>query len=234
MGLAGTALAAANSPCADSGTPTRFNGYTKSLASVVSAEARIEGQAPLLCINPDGTSGSFTWVGVQVSSSSRSIYQMGVAKCIAPLGICTGGYRIFYAWGRDNGVGSCTSNVDPHPLDLGPAPSGLHTYSVVRTATQIQFKLDSSVLQTIALSSVSCWTANAAVWVGESWDRGDQVGGNVGDHQQIRSALYEANVGGVWSNASFPIACNNSLPTLVDYHCLKINATGIDIWTDKS
>ena len=119
--------AASNSPCADANAVNRFDAYLKTLLSVVSAEAQIEGQAPLLCIGPDGDSGSFTWVGVQVSGSQRSIYQMGVAKCLEANAMCTGAYRIFYAWGRDDSQGSCTSDVDPIPKDLGAFwPSHLH------------------------------------------------------------------------------------------------------------
>jgi hypothetical protein len=226
--------AASNGPCADGNVVNRFDGYTKIVAAVVSAEAQIEGQPPALCAGPDGDSGSFTWIGVQVNGSQRSIYQMGVAKCSYPYSICSGGYRIFYSWGRDDSQGTCTSDVDPVPLDLGAAPIGLHTYTVVRTATLIKFQLDGATIHDIPLSWVSCWTANSVAWVAETWDRGDQAGGTVADHQKVRAALYEASVGGVWSNASFPIGCNNTIPTLSDYLCSRINGTGVDLWTDKS
>ena len=224
---------APNGPCIDGSTQNLNAGAGIAHASV-GAEARIESISPLLCTGADAIHGSFTWVGVEIPLSNGAIVQMGVGKCHdnSNLPMCDGTYRMFYAWGRDVNQGSCTSTRSPVPASLGPAPSGTHRYTVVRTSTQVLFQLDGLTQHSTSISGVSCWNGNTAAYVTETWDHGDQAGGTVGDRQTVSSALYEATVGGVWSSPGFP-SCNIMTP-ITSYDCLRNAGNSVDIWTDRS
>ena len=119
----------------------------------------------------------------------------------------------------------------PYPLSLGVAPSGINTYQVIRTPTQIQFKLNGGTKTTIGSSNI-CWSSTAAQYFAETFNTGDQAGGSVGDRQNFTNALYEATVGGPWLSPSFT-SCAVS-PANVVYRCSKINGQAIDVWTDRS
>lgn len=194
---------APNGPCGDAGTVSRFAGAGLTHANV-GAQALISSESPLLCTGSDPTHGSFTWVGVEIASSGNAIVQIGVGKChdSANPSMCNDTYRIFYAWGRQAGQGTCTTTRAAVPSNLGLAPSGSHTYTVVRTSAKVSFQVDGAELTSIFISNVSCWAGNTAAYVAETWDRGDQAGGTVGVHQRVSSALYEATVGGPWRRRS--------------------------------
>ena len=146
--------------------------------------------------------------------------------------MCDGTYKMFYAFGRDQGVGTCTTTRAAVPASLGAAPTGSHTYTVVRTSSLVLFQLDGVTQHSIAISNVSCWSGNTVAYVTETWDHGDQAGGTVGDHQTVNSALYEATVGGAWSSPAFP-NCNIMSP-LTSYNCTRNAGNSVDIWTDRS
>jgi hypothetical protein len=228
--------AAANAPCQDVGAAHTFAGAQTSHALVSGAEASISYFASLLCTSTgtstDDIRGTFTWVGVEIPGSGGAIVQIGLGKCKeAPNPFCDGTYKMFYAWGRPAG-GGCVART-PAPAFLGAAPTGTHTYTVVRTSTKVSFKLDGVEQTSIPIANVACWTGTASAFVGEVWDRGDQLGGVVASHQQMRIALEEQAVGAAWASPGFS-SCNtpNQNPSI--YKCSRVGARSLDLWTDRS
>ncbi len=228
----GVALAAAtNAPC-DTADPDNPHDGTWRHGATVGAEARIESNVPLLCTGPNqGYSGSFTYVAAEISGGTLSIVQIGVGKCNAPYNWCTGSYRIFYAWGRDSSTGTCTSDRGPAGQDLGPAPSGVHTYTVYRTTTQVVFKVDGAIVETVPIANVSCWNGDNFSATGEVTDYSDQLGGSAANHQNITAMKFQTSVGGTWTSTSV-ISCASDIPGFFD--CQRISNTAVDIWTDRS
>jgi hypothetical protein len=114
---------------------------------------------------------------------------------------------------------------------MGPFPSGNQTYTVVKTATQWQFKVNGTVQESIPSSSI-CWASKRATWTGESWDIRDAIGGPIDNPFHLSAALYEASVGGVWSNSNWGTGgiCNLA-PTDARYKCNAPTGTSMDLWT---
>jgi hypothetical protein len=229
---------APNGPCGPTTLQSYYDGadgVQTGHNGVAGASASISSYSSLLCTTAsDNDKGSFTFVAVGNANagSGYSVYQFGLAKCSDPdYIVCTGSYRIFYAWGRElnDGNGACTE-AKPSPRDLGAAPSGTHNYEVVRTSTLVKFILDGTTIHSIAASNISCWTSTGMNYTGESWDTGDEIGGVVGVHQNLSGALYETSVGSSWTSPSF-VSCSG-WPQ--QYDCLRVNGQRVEIWTDRS
>lgn len=229
----GVALAAGNAPCNVLDPNEHTGGHLE--VTAVGMEAKIENQSPALCTGGNlGYSGSFAYVSVEVAGGTLSIIQVGIGRCVAPTywTMCTGGMRYWYAWGRDAGTGSCASDHPPGPIDLGPATSGTHRFTVYRTNTTVFFQIDGTTKATIGYGNISCWTVDQdyVTIVTETLDHGDQAGGIVGDHLKTTNAVYEGSVNGVWSSPSF----TSCFTEFLDYDCSRINGQAVDIWTDRS
>ena len=231
------ALAVApNTPCRDSGFPSWFDGgpvsNTTAFPGASGADASINTIDSALCTTASDTvKGSLSWVGVGDANdgAGNSIYQVGIAKCKYTYTACDQVEHLFYAWGRTMGVDGCTlATHPPVPVSLGAAPAGTHDYTVLKTATQVQFKLDGVVKTTIGAGNI-CWPSTGVRFAGETWDRGDQVGGTVGVHQQISGALYYKS--GTWFSPSFT-TCTTEY--LAEYICSRVNGQRVDIWSDRS
>lgn len=206
-------------------------------APATGAEATIDSLAPLLCTTSaaDGLNGSFSYVSIEVSTSSRNIIQIGYAKCVYPsYSICNGNYRLFYAWGRQKFyAGGCTTDAYPIPINLGAAPAGVHEFTIYKTGQYVVMNMDGQTppLVKIPIGAVNCWNATDMTVAGETWDRGDQMGGLVGTHQVFKDVLYQQTVGGQWFSPSFT-GCRSDIPGI--YICSRVNGQRIDIWTDRS
>ena len=227
------AAVAPNTTCYGDGS-NFFDGgpisTTTAFPGAAGAEAAINTVSPLLCSTSTGIKGSGTWVAVGNATDPEgwSIYQVGILKCVGGGGVCDGVNRLFYAWGRQYGVGGCTlASHAPVATSLGTAPTGTHTYTVIKTNTVVQFQLDGSTQTTIGASNI-CWPATGVRYSGETFDRGDQMGGTVGVHQQISNAIYYKS--GLWHSPSFT-GCTSDL---VVYVCSRVNGQRVDIWTDRS
>jgi hypothetical protein len=227
-----TVLAAGNAACTNSGSPDNRHALSLRVEASAGAEAKIDRFPPQLCTNlTDGLSGSFTYVSVE--AGGNAIIQIGIIKCKVPgHSACDGTYRWAFAWGRQQGVGSCTSTAVAIARSAGPAAAGLHKFTVYRSANKVHFKVDdgSSYQDSIDISNVGCWSGSQMTAGGETLDLGDQLGGLAGDPQHITNALWEKNVGGVWASPSFT-TCESSASI---YRCARINGQAVDIWTDRS
>ena len=240
VGLIPTAAIAADTGnCAESNTMNRFEGRSKVLATMAGAEAILESQALNICTpNPtDNNRANHVFVGVDGNDGlDFDIVQMGMVNCQnnpnPDCGPGDGTHR-FWAWGRDSDADGCAtfSDVAPSPQLYGAFPGAPKAYTVVRTATQWQFKFDSITGQSIPVGFI-CWAPKRALFTGESWDIKDAIGGPIGNPYRLWSAKYEQNVGGVWSNTAWGAGdvCNVA-PTDPRYKCNAINGTTLDLWT---
>jgi hypothetical protein len=79
-----------------------------------------------------------------------------------------------------------------------------------------------------------CWTPRSAVWFAESWDAGDQIGGDSVNHISISLASDMVTEGGSWFATAFNAsnACNYFASYSV-YHCDVTGSRALDIWTDR-
>jgi hypothetical protein len=229
-----SALAAGNAACNTDVFYDHAGGFKHHAAAGM--EAKIDTFPPALCttFSTDFSSGSLSYVSVEVSGSQGSIVQVGLAKCYTIDLACDGSSRLFWAWGRwDDKGSSCTDEVIPNVRSIGLAPTGIHTFTVVRTASQVNFKVDGVIKEHIPIADVSCWTGADATVSGETWDRGDQMGGLVGAHQHFTNIIYEATVGGSWTSPIFG-TCDTSTNTPAFYECSRPAGDKIDVWTDRS
>ena len=151
--------------------------------------------------------------------------------------MCNGVFRLFYSWGRDQSSPGCGTfqEVPPAARNLGAAPSGVNTYTVRRTTTEVQFLLNGTPKATIGIGNI-CWTGDGAEWKAETWDKGDQMGGTPGDRQDFTNALYQRTVNGQWLSPSFSTCAVTTVPfgVINSYLCARINGQAVDVWTDRS
>lgn len=227
---------APNTPCKDVGFPSWFDGgpasTTTAFANAAGAEASISYVDYALCTGSRQARGSSAWVGVGDANDDmgNDIYQMGFIKCVYSSYLaCDGAERMFFAWGRTGGVDGCLLADHPAvPQSLGLAPTGTHSYRVIKSGSTLLFQLDGSTQTSLAASNI-CWPATGVRFTGETWDRGDQIGGTVGSHQVISSALYYKS--GVWSSPAFG-SCTTDYSA--EYLCSKVSGQRVDLWSDRS
>jgi hypothetical protein len=228
----GVAIAvAANGPCEGDSNPNYFAGMGPNFAGAAGAEAKIENIAPLLCIGgSDLQHGSSSWVAIEGATSNR-IFQVGMIKCVDNLNPtnCDGALHTFWAWGREAECGGSQARA-PVPVKIGVVPAGSPRYTVFKSSTTVFFQVNGTTMETISSSSV-CWARVGPGYRAETFDRGDQAGGTVGNHQTFSSAHVEFSVGGVWGSPSFTTC---EFTGIASYNCSRTNGQQFDIWTDRS
>lgn len=227
--------ASPNGPCF--GDESNFyDGNYVDWTGAAATEFKINSVSPVLCTGrTDVSRGSVTWTAL-VGPGSLDIIQLGVGRCVAvhvSSSGCDDTNRLVYAWGRTRANPQCNAYQDAFPRwkSLGAAPGGTNTFTVIRTTTQWRFLVNGSEKTTIGLGNI-CWTPTTAEYFGETWDRGDQMGGTVGTRQHFTNALYERSVGGSWFSPSFSTCL--IFPSRPEYSCSRLNGQAIDIWTDRS
>lgn len=232
--LPGVALGTHTAPCSPANYDENFfAGQIKSVTGLTGTRGTIEGQSLSLCtapLNPD--SGSQTWVAVTGPSGyPLSIVQIGVIRCLNPANglVCDGTMRYFWTWGRDQTAPGCNSylNRDPIAMSLGSA-SGTFDYIVAKTTTQYRV-YRAGVLEASVPNSEICWTPSRAMWMGEAFNHGDQIGGQAGNKQYVSGARYQTSVGGVWQNPNFGgSVCSISMNP---FFCEIATTDQVNLWT---
>jgi hypothetical protein len=229
---------AGNTVCRDVAVYNLQEGALRIGGGILGASASIEFVSPPLCssgggVDEDTVRGSFTWVGVQNADHGPfSIYQLGLGKCIHNnISSCSGSLHWIWAWGRDQAATGCGSfqDVVPDPKNISAPTSGTHSYEVVRGGSNVQFKIDGVVKESIPSSAI-CWTASAAAYAAETWDHGDQLGENFPSSQLLSNAKYESATG-VWSGTGFG-SCFTSTGT-PEYLCSLASGQSVNVWTDR-
>ena len=161
-----------------------FNGIGVSAGDsvFVEAQATLEGQNIGLC-GPGSYSGTGVWVAL-VARPPYDIVQIGMWRTPWAYG---GQMRYFYAAGRM--ATSEMTEISPGVHDLGPADlSRSHPFRVRVVETdwtgarfdRVQFYIDGAMVATVPLVEFP-WVrhATSAHFYGESWNKGDSIGGNV-------------------------------------------------------
>lgn len=231
--------AADTGTCSEGSAVNRFRGHGHVLGSNVmaGAEAKIENQALNICTSgSDNDRSNHVWVAVDDNGgNSNDLVQAGMLHCIDPSNVNCNNYGTheFWTWGRSHLASGCSGFSDVAPVNkyLGAFPATSATFSVVKTATQWQIWVNGGVQQTVSLASI-CWSPHRAVYVGESWDIADAIGGPVDNPVRLSSAIYEQSVGGAWSNVNWGTGagpCNISSDAR--YKCTAPTTTSLDLWT---
>jgi hypothetical protein len=145
---------------------------------------------------------------------------------------CSATNMEWWAWGRDPSLPACSgfSSRVPTPARISTSRS-TKSFAVVRTSSQWQVWRAGVIAETLSLASI-CWAPNRGDWTGESWDKGDAIGGYGTNHFELTSAIYESTVGGVWASPGFPAGSEtcNLTPTLSKFHC-SASSNSISLWT---
>lgn len=178
----------------------------------------------------DDDRANWLWVSV-FGTRPEEIVQVGLGKCKSPQAQnsgCDGTLNILRAWGRNVATG-CGNTVVPWVVKIGEAATGLNTYNVSKGGTTWSFKYNGVVLDAVPTAD-TCWPTAKASWFGESYDRGDAIGGDAANHQRLTNALYLSV--GQWLSPSFAGGdCPDQSGEPPDYRCLRINGQAIDFWT---
>lgn len=236
-------------PVAAAETANCADFYTNRLLGVKVAGAKhgassTFGFSTALCTNPGflEISGSFLWSGVQKAGTGSSIVQVGIGNCRHPgstvfLGDCWSLNYNFVAWGRNNSFSGCTgySQVDPNPMYVSSYNGGSFDYKVYHKTNNWRFYIGNTQVYALGESSI-CWTPTDAIWFGEVWDYGDQLGGTPAAHRSATLLNYaNAEDGGfVWTSFNPSAACNvrDQAPD-PPFKCDITGATSYQIWTDR-
>ncbi|MGH7490418.1 MAG: hypothetical protein ACREMY_33125, partial [bacterium] len=82
--------------------------------------------------------------------------------------------------------------------------------------------------------SVICWTPRRSHWFGETWDFGDQIGGNAADPLTISTTRYTTVEGGAWTDTSFNAASGcNFVGSNGPFFCDVTGLQSFNIWTNR-
>lgn len=232
--------AADTATCADFSTFNKFAGNWITGSSLAGAEATIESQALNYCTpvpaGSDPTHANFVWDALDPNDSTGlSIVQIGLAHCYDVNNLSceiSDPTYVFRAWGRSHNSTGCSgfSDVLPLPFKVASMPQTTGVYTTVKTSSGYQMKLNGTVESSVALSSI-CWTPKRASWLGENWDRADAIGGSSGNHVVVGSALYAAQVGGIWGSPQFTTGSPCTITSLTRYKCSVTTNRSFELWT---
>ncbi len=189
-----------------------------------------------MCDNPGliDYSGSFVLSNVvPANGGANDIVQIGMGNCRHPTE-CPGGMHYYSGWGRTTSTAGCGSfsNRLPIATNEGDYVSALHDFKVYHKNNSWRMFVDQAEVLAVGEGSI-CWTPKIAMWFGENWDVGDQIGGTAGNHlsvTQTNSAAVE-NGGFFWTNFNPANACDIGNPA--PYFCDIKTDRSFDIWTDR-
>lgn len=237
LAMAPVTLAAEERDCNDPKQNTRWRGQSwRDANQKHGASGTAEAHNLVQCINPDlielnGTS-IFSNV-VPDNGGFNDIVQVGMGNCRASN--CVGGMRYYSGWGRTSTTPGCAgfSNRFPAVADEGAYGFAAHDFKVHHSANLWKFYVGLAQVHSIGEASI-CWTGRSAVWFGEVWDIGDQMGGTPANKLSITSTNYANAEGGgfFWTNFNAANACNYG-GAGVPYFCDLTGARSLDVWTDR-
>jgi hypothetical protein len=201
------------------------------------ASGTLDAQALNQCTSPGlvEISGSFAFSNVERQGSANSIVQIGIGRCRKPgINGCDSTMRNYWAWGRDSSAPGCSgfASRGPEPELVSNWSGAAADYKVYHKTDRWRFYIGLTEVKSISEASI-CWTATAASWFGESWDVGDAIGGTAANKFRISSTNYAnaENGGFFWTGFNSAAACN--INSGAPYFCDIVNATTIDIWTNR-
>jgi hypothetical protein len=229
-------LAAETANCQDAFT-NRWRGVAVQSLQKHGASALVTPTTLAFCDNPGliEIDGTFYFSNVVPNGGGfNDIVQVGYGKCRS--GSCsTGDPSYYFSWGRTNSTPGCSgySSEAPIAVRLTGWTNANHYYAVLHMANEWRFFIDGTS-RTYAPESWICWTGGSAVWFGETWDIGDQMGG-VPTNKLTASELAYTNVEGTtWiaTNLNAANACNYG-GSGAPYFCDITGTRTLKIWTDR-
>ena len=230
-------LAGGTANCSEALISNRWLGQQSASSSQRhGAKATFENWSLVQCTNPGlvEISGSEVWTNlIPTDGSDWDILQIGAGNCRAP--VCHAGMYYYWGGGLRHTTPGCSQFQDSPPVNNGISSwtAASHTYAVQHASNVYNLQID-GVTKVVMAESAVCWTPRSAVWFGESWDYGDQIGGTYYDHLTVSNAQYQTSEGGGWVNTSFNAASPcNYVATHVPFECDVTGAQSFDMWTDR-
>jgi hypothetical protein len=237
LSLPAVALGAGTANCSEGAATNRWRGVSVQDANQKhgvsgTAESHILAQ----CNNPGliEFSGSFIFSNiVPAGGGFNDIVQIGMGNCRAPN--CPGGMRYYSGWGRTSTTPNCGtfSNRAPTATDEGAYVAAAHDFKVYHQNNSWRFFVGLAEVGSVGEASI-CWTPKVAVWFGESWDFGDQIGGTLADKMSVTS-MNTANVengGFTFTNLNAANACNYG-GAGAPFFCDITGARSYDTWSNR-
>lgn len=209
-------------------------GDAKSATNPTGVRGTLEGQSLSLCTAPTNQDrGSSEWIAVTAGLSSvrgLDIVQAGFINCsYTAYLVCTSGMKYFWAWGRDPATPGCSGTLEhpPVPISLGTW-GGTSKEFIVALSSGYWKVYIGGVLQDQLSATNTCWARSQVLWMGEAWNKGDQIGGVAGNKYTISAARYQTVAGGTWLNPSLAAPCDQ---TYNPFYCEVGASDQVNTWT---
>jgi hypothetical protein len=176
------------------------------------------------------------WVAIDDNGGHKfDLVQAGRIACEGSQPACDQGQKKFWAWGRHPDGPGCTgfSEVPPIAQSVGTWSAGTDDFIVARSGGFFKVYVDGVFQNQVAEGSI-CWAKKRALWAGETWDRGDAMGGSAGNKFALTGAFYQTTIGGNWLNPGFGIGaqCVNNPDVEPPYFCVTPSTNSLSIWAD--
>jgi hypothetical protein len=227
-------LAVGYTGCSDGpGAVNRWRGVTYSDAgSKHGAAAVFEGQTLQRCNTPGPIEidGSFMFSNiVPAGGGFNDIIQTGIGNCRSP-GQCSGGMHYYTGVGLSPSTPGCAGWQPRAPvlIEHGSQSAAPHTLKIYHVSNEWRFMVDTSIIRTFPESSL-CWTGKTAVFFAETWDFGDQIGGQTTNKFRVDTTNYTNSEGGTFVLTP-TIACGYG-GSGAPFYCSKVSNTSFDTWT---
>ena len=239
LALPGGVLAATTTNCSDGpGAVNYWRGEALTAGQKHGTSGTVPAYTMVLCTSPNPIleiDGSFYFSNVEPASGTfRDIIQIGFGQGRSPT--LYDGMRFEVGYGRSTSTYGCAgySNRDPMILNLQAYDNAQHDYKVYHQTNYWRLFVDSTQKYSVAESEI-CWTPGKSEWFGETWDKGDQMGGTSSNHLKIESMNYAnaENGGFYWTSFNPSQACNSSASGPSAYQCDIVSATRVDVWTNN-
>jgi hypothetical protein len=230
--------------CSDSwGAVNRWSGVSLGRAAW-GAAATITGNTLYTCSGFDlgGVEGTFGWSNVIGQGAGNSIVQVGFGRCGDPTnsGACNSAMNFFYAWGRQSSAPGCsgwsTRLAQPQKWDGHNYDSRSHLYWVQQQTSSgsayWRMYIDGNLVKQEPMSSF-CWTPGDAQWFAETWDHGDELGGEPSAPMNFTGMMWSPSRDGTWYSTAFSTGRCHLKPSDSYYVCNITSSTSISAYTNR-
>lgn len=231
--------------CSTFGDPSSFSAHGKNPVSnreATGVRATLERQQIKLCKQPWVWTQSASWVWVAVDgacgSSGNCIIQIGLGRCDNPITIlprCTNDTDTmgsWWAWGRHSSSTGCSgfSDVLPIPQRIENWPSSSVNYEVSLSGGNWNGYIGGVHKRAVGDAQI-CWRHDHLHYFGESFDRGDAIGGPDDNVFSLTNARYRRVGSSTWWGPAWSIGdCSIENPR-PPYRCRVSGSDHLSMWT---
>lgn len=231
-------LAAATADCSEGPLAVNhWRGQAVGGGAKHGTSGTVPGRTLKMCTNPGAVEidGSWYFSNVEPASGSfRDIVQIGFGQGRSPT--LSGGMHFVSGWGRSTSTAGCSglSNVDPLTKQRGSYDSAQHDYKVYHQNNVWKLLVDSTQKASVGEDSI-CWSPARSTWFGETWDKGDRIGGTAANPLPVTLMNYATseNGGFFWTSLTAGQVCNISNDPPAAYQCETVSSKSIEIWTES-